>query len=151
MSESEQTVWHRPDPDADDHTVQLNLKDTERASVMPLWFMVFGGTVPIGNLLFGVVIEWVGPRLVLGFGAAFALFLAWWGDCAARQDLLFDYRDYLRARGLGPTTVRWRTTVVRAFLGFVRRLGRGLGPGPRGGLRHDEDRPVRIGQAVVDP
>ena len=61
-------------------TLQLNMKDTERASVMPLWFMVFGGTVPIGNLLFGVVIEWVGPRLVLGFGAAFALFLAWWGD-----------------------------------------------------------------------
>jgi MFS family permease len=61
-------------------TLQLNMKDTERASVMPLWFMVFGGTVPIGNLLFGVVIEWVGPRVVLGFGAAFALFLAWWGD-----------------------------------------------------------------------
>jgi MFS family permease len=61
-------------------TLQLNMKDTERASVMPLWFMVFGGTVPIGNLLFGVVIEWVGPRLVLGFGAVFALFLAWWGD-----------------------------------------------------------------------
>lgn len=61
-------------------TLQLNLKDTERASVMPLWFMVFGGTVPIGNLLFGIVIEWVGARAVLGFGAAFALFLAWWVD-----------------------------------------------------------------------
>ncbi|MDX2381076.1 MAG: MFS transporter [Acidimicrobiia bacterium] len=61
-------------------TLQLNLKDTERASVMPLWFMVFGGTVPIGNLLFGVVIEWVGARAVLVFGAVFALFLAWWVD-----------------------------------------------------------------------
>ncbi len=61
-------------------TFQLNLRDDERASVMPLWFMVFGGTVPIGNLLFGVVIEWVGARAVLGFGAAFALFLAWWVD-----------------------------------------------------------------------
>ena len=47
---------------------------------MPLWFMVFGGTVPIGNLLFGVVIEWIGARAVLGFGAAFAVFLAWWVD-----------------------------------------------------------------------
>ena len=47
---------------------------------MPLWFMVFGGTVPIGNLLFGVVIEWVGARAVLGFGAAFALFLSWLVD-----------------------------------------------------------------------
>lgn len=61
-------------------TLQLNMKNTERATVMPLWFMVFGGTVPIGNLLFGVVIEWVGARAVLGFGAAFALFLAWWLD-----------------------------------------------------------------------
>jgi MFS family permease len=61
-------------------SLQLNLRDTERASVMPLWFMVFGGTVPIGNLIFGVVIEWVGARAVLGFGALFALFLAWWLD-----------------------------------------------------------------------
>ena len=30
--------------------------------------------------LFGVVIEWVGARAVLAFGAAFALFLAWWVD-----------------------------------------------------------------------
>lgn len=61
-------------------TLQLNMKNTERATVMPLWFMVFGGTVPIGNLLFGVVIEWLGARAVLGFGAVFALFLAWWVD-----------------------------------------------------------------------
>jgi MFS family permease len=61
-------------------TLQLNMKNTERATVMPLWFMVFGGTVPIGNLLFGVVIEWIGARAVLGFGAAFAIFLAWWVD-----------------------------------------------------------------------
>ena len=61
-------------------TLQLNLRDTERASVMPLWFIVFGGTVPIGNLLFGILIEWVGARAVLAFGAAFALFLAWWLD-----------------------------------------------------------------------
>jgi MFS family permease len=61
-------------------TLQLNMKNTERATVMPLWFMVFGGTVPIGNLLFGVVIEWIGARAVLGFGAAFAFFLAWFMD-----------------------------------------------------------------------
>lgn len=59
-------------------TLQLNLRDDERASVMPLWFMVFGGTVPIGNLIFGVVVEWIGARAVLGLGAAFAIFLAWW-------------------------------------------------------------------------
>ncbi len=61
-------------------TLQLNMRTTERATVMPLWFMVFGGTVPIGNLVFGVVIERIGVRAVLGFGAIFALFLAWWLD-----------------------------------------------------------------------
>ncbi len=61
-------------------SLQLNMKDGERASVMPLWFMVFGGTVPIGNLIGGVLFEAVGPRTVLGVGAAWALFLAWWLD-----------------------------------------------------------------------
>jgi MFS family permease len=61
-------------------TLQLNMKNTERATVMPLWFMVFGGTVPVGNLIFGVVIEWLGVRTVLAIGAGVALFLAWWLD-----------------------------------------------------------------------
>jgi MFS family permease len=61
-------------------TLQMNTHDTERASVMPLWFMVFGGTVPIGNLLFGPVIDAFGARGVLLFGAAFAVFLAWFCD-----------------------------------------------------------------------
>jgi len=59
---------------------QQNLADTERAAVMPLWFMSFGGTVPIGNLIFGPVIDAIGARWVLLFGAAFAAFLAWWAD-----------------------------------------------------------------------
>jgi len=74
-------------------TFQLNLKNTERATVMPLWFMVFGGTVPIGNLLFGVVIEWIGARAVLGFGAAFALFLAWWVDLRRLPASAFLHED----------------------------------------------------------
>jgi integrase/recombinase XerD len=49
-------------------------------------------------------------------------FLAWL-DGRMGQEVLFDYRDALRARGLGPTTVRWRTTVVRAFLLFAREHG----------------------------
>jgi MFS family permease len=61
-------------------TLQMNTHDTERASVMPLWFMVFGGTVPIGNLVFGPVIDAFGARGVLLFGAAFAVFLAWFCD-----------------------------------------------------------------------
>lgn len=47
-------------------------------------------------------------------------FLEWLPD-SIDDELLFDYRDHLRARNLGPTTVRWRTTVVRAFLQFAER------------------------------
>jgi MFS family permease len=60
--------------------LQLNMADTERGAVMPLWFMAFGGTVPIGNLLFGPVMDAIGARWVLLFGAAVAAFLAWWAD-----------------------------------------------------------------------
>ncbi len=60
--------------------LQVNLADSERASVMPLWFMVFGGTVPIGNLIGGPLIDAIGARPVLLFGAAFALVLARWAD-----------------------------------------------------------------------
>ena len=59
---------------------QENLADTERASVMPLWFMSFGGSIPIGNLLFGPVIDAIGARWVLGFGAVVAVGLARWCD-----------------------------------------------------------------------
>jgi MFS family permease len=60
--------------------LQQNLTDAERASVMPLWFMSFGGTVPVGNLIAGPAIDRFGARWVLLVGAAFAVFLAWWTD-----------------------------------------------------------------------
>lgn len=69
--------------------LQENMRDTERASVMPLWFMAFGGTVPVGNLLFGPVIDSIGARPVLLFGAAFALFLARWCDLRRLPDDAF--------------------------------------------------------------
>jgi integrase len=49
-------------------------------------------------------------------------FLAWLPDPAG-PEVLFDYRDALRARGLGPTTIQWRTIVARAFLKFAREQG----------------------------
>ncbi|MFM8856482.1 MAG: MFS transporter, partial [Actinomycetota bacterium] len=55
---------------------QQNLKDTERVSVMPLWFMAFGGTVTLGGLAGGPIIDAIGARWVLLFGALFALFLS---------------------------------------------------------------------------
>ncbi len=59
---------------------QENLADTERAATMPLWFMAFGGSVPIGNLIFGPVIDAIGARWVLGLGAVVAVGLARWCD-----------------------------------------------------------------------
>ena len=49
-------------------------------------------------------------------------FLAWLPDIPS-DETLFDYRDYLREKGLGSTTIRWRTTVVRSFLLFAKRRG----------------------------
>jgi len=59
---------------------QQNLRDNERVTVMPLWFMSFGGTITIGGLLAGPIIDAIGARWVMMFGAVFALFLAWWCD-----------------------------------------------------------------------
>jgi MFS family permease len=56
------------------------LRDTERVRVMPLWFMAFGGTVTIGGLIAGPIIDAIGARWVLLFGAAYAVFLARWCD-----------------------------------------------------------------------
>ena len=60
--------------------LQSRLEDHERGRVMSLWFMAFGGTVPLGNLVFAPVIDAVGARWVLLGGALWALFLAWWCD-----------------------------------------------------------------------
>ena len=62
--------------------MQRNLADNERAMAMPLWFMAFGGTVPVGNLIAGPIMDAIGARWVLGFGAAFAIVLAWWSNMA---------------------------------------------------------------------
>ena len=70
--------------------LQQNLADHERASAMPLWFMAFGGTIPIGNLIAGPIMDAVGARWVLGFGAVFAVFLAWWANLGRLSE-----RDFL--------------------------------------------------------
>lgn len=62
--------------------LQSRLSEHVRARVMSLWIMGFGGTVPIGNVVFGPVMDRWGARLVLGIGAAWALLLAWWCDVA---------------------------------------------------------------------
>ncbi len=49
-------------------------------------------------------------------------FIAWVGG-KPEPEVLFDYRDHLREKGLGPTTIQWRTTVARAFLRFAESQG----------------------------
>ena len=68
---------------------QENLADTERAVAMPLWFMSFGGTIPIGNLIFGPVVDAIGARPVLLLGALVALGLARWCDLRRLPDDAF--------------------------------------------------------------
>ncbi len=61
-------------------TMQTRLAENVRGRVMALWMMGFGGTVGIGNLLIGPVVEAIGITDVLLFGAAVALGLAWYAD-----------------------------------------------------------------------
>jgi len=49
-------------------------------------------------------------------------FLGWLPD-EPTDETLFDYRDHLRKKNLGATTVRWRSTVARSFLLFAKRRG----------------------------
>ncbi|MGA1087445.1 MAG: MFS transporter [Ilumatobacteraceae bacterium] len=60
--------------------LQGRLAAHERGRTMALWFMSFGGTVPIGNVLFGPLVDRYGARWLLFVGAAWALALAWWCD-----------------------------------------------------------------------
>ena len=67
-------------------TLQSRLAENVRGRVMALWMMGFGGTVGIGNLLVGPVVEAVGITSVLLFGAVVALALAWYADVRAPED-----------------------------------------------------------------
>ncbi len=58
--------------------LQTRLEHHERGRVMALWFMAFGGTVPLGNLLFAPLFDTIGARWLLIGGAAWALVLARW-------------------------------------------------------------------------
>lgn len=62
--------------------LQSRLELEVRARVLSLWFMSFGGTIPIGNIIFGPVMDAVGSRPVLYFAAVWALFLTWWCNIA---------------------------------------------------------------------
>ena len=58
--------------------LQQGLADHERGGVMALWIMGFGGTVPIGNLIAGPVIEATSMTAVMLAGAACAFALTFY-------------------------------------------------------------------------
>lgn len=60
--------------------LQLHLAGNERGRVMALWMMAFGGTVPLGNLIAGPLIDATSVTTVVFPGAIMALGLGWWAD-----------------------------------------------------------------------
>jgi predicted MFS family arabinose efflux permease len=64
--------------------LQERLDDHTRGRVMALWIMAFGGTVPLGNLFFGPIIERTNITFVLFIGVAVALGLAAYADLRER-------------------------------------------------------------------
>lgn len=57
--------------------MQSRLADHQRGRVMALWMMGFAGTVSLSNLLFGPVVDRIGMRPMMLFGAVVAALLAW--------------------------------------------------------------------------
>jgi predicted MFS family arabinose efflux permease len=66
--------------------MQQRLDDTNRGRVMALWIMGFGGTVPIGNLLAGPVIDATSVTAVILFGAVVATALAFYARLEPADD-----------------------------------------------------------------
>lgn len=59
---------------------QSRLDNDIRGRVSAVWMMTFGGTVPVSGLISGWIVSRIGVNPVIYFGAAFALFLAWFAD-----------------------------------------------------------------------
>lgn len=65
---------------------QSRLDHSIRGRVSAVWMMCFGGTVPVSGLIAGWAQSKVGLNPVIYFGAAYALFLAWWCDLRAPEE-----------------------------------------------------------------
>ena len=75
--------------------LQFRLDDSNRGRVMAIWIMCFGGTVPIGNLIAGPLIEATSITAVVLCGAVVAVALAVYADLEAPAELA-DELDRLR-------------------------------------------------------
>jgi MFS family permease len=67
-------------------TLQERLEDSVRGRVMALWIMGFGGTVGLGNLIAGRIIDATSVTAVLLVNAVVALFLTWYADVRTPAD-----------------------------------------------------------------
>ena len=63
--------------------LQQHLDDAIRGRIVALWIMAFGGVVPIGVLVGGMLVGFVSITAVMLVGAVAALLLAWYCDLAA--------------------------------------------------------------------
>ena len=61
-------------------TLQERLDNAVRGRVMALWIMGFGGTVGLGNLIAGEIIDATSVTAVLLVNALVAVFLTWYAD-----------------------------------------------------------------------
>lgn len=73
--------------------LQQRLDEASRGRVMALWIMGFGGTVPIGNLIAGPLIEATSVTTVVLAGAAVAVALAAYADLTAPPVPMVDPAD----------------------------------------------------------
>ena len=60
--------------------LQERVDDAYRGRVMALWVMAFGGTVPLGVLLAGPVVQATSITFVVLVGAGVSLALVLWAD-----------------------------------------------------------------------
>ncbi|MEY2461507.1 MAG: hypothetical protein QOG30_3337 [Acidimicrobiaceae bacterium] len=67
-------------------TLQERLDDSVRGRVMALWIMGFGGTVGLGNLIAGRIIDATSVSAVLLVNSLVALVLTWYADVRTPAD-----------------------------------------------------------------
>ncbi|MCU0310251.1 MAG: MFS transporter [Acidimicrobiales bacterium] len=60
--------------------LQQRLDDRVRGRVLAVWMMAFGGTVPVGGLVGGWLVEQTDVTVMVLIGAAMATFLVWYAD-----------------------------------------------------------------------
>ena len=65
--------------------LQTYLEVEQRGRVLAIWFMSFGGVVPIGTLIFAPLVDAYGARWLMVLGACVAVFLTFWCDLIALE------------------------------------------------------------------